>query len=234
MRWQRALWFFEPTGKLIWSYFEIMSGAFSIPFALLAKFADWPAWPAFAAIWTAAVSLSIRLSTLQKKQRPKLAVACSSDIEGCIKPAGGPSLVFRIQVRNLAVESIQGCQGRLRRIRQDEQVLWSADTAILSFAPGEHSDAASKTIYHDTPEYLDVVFVPEDPRSCPLRPGIQNLERRWPYSPAFESLFSGPGDYVFTIAFVAPSMATLEREYLFRWSGKAKTSSLKLLGSATD
>ncbi len=173
---------------------------------------------------------------LEKRLTPQPKVECDPSIEGCVKPSSNGA-VFRVKITNHGVSPVKGCQGRLVSIKHNGKVLWGGDPAILTFAPGEEQDSASKTLVHDTPEYLDVVFLNHEVEGPPygeretlmLRPGTKG--QRWSYSPRFKDMFSAYGDYILTIAFVSDSaaMMKLQDDFLLNWTGDVSSSTLTMM-----
>jgi len=168
---------------------------------------------------------------LQDAFKPKLDVACAAEIDGCKAGFGhaGHGRIFRVAVRNPGVEPIRECRAILVRIESNGKRLWNGDQINLAFQPSESSDSECKTLVNDLEYYLDVVGV-ETGSNTPwnFRPGTKG--HKWLSSPAFEQLFNaGEGDYVFTISFSAPSIATITKQFLLRWTGSFSSAEMHMI-----
>jgi hypothetical protein len=162
-----------------------------------------------------------------EKLRPKLKIACSRDIDGCVKPAlwpDGPVNFFRIMVEGDCVDAVNDCKGQLTSIKHDAEIKWSGDQALLTFAPGEDNDATSKTIRHKVAEYLDILAITY---TGVIRPGTRN--RGWPYIPPLGQIFEEIGEYIFTVKISGQSIPTVEAILKFDWTGDYETSALSLI-----
>jgi len=221
-----------------------ISGTLSVPFTCLALIVQGDPKTmfivlAFLSLLITCWRLAKTILDLENRFKSKLKIACSPEIDGCIKTANwgsGLNTVYRIVVESTGVEPIPNCQGQLRSITKEGEAKprWSGDTAILTFAPGENSDALAKTIHHNTPVHLDVVFIENLPRevyqsgpSTRLLPGTKT--RQWLFNPPFHQIFSEYGNYILGVKIIAPSFPTLDASLRFKWTGAHESSELHLI-----
>lgn len=206
-----------------------MSGVLSIPFGLAALFSEghprtYFALLAFAALLIASAGLVKRILELKERLRPKLKLHCETSIPGCVVPnscQGGVNLFYRLAVSSDCESILENCQGRLIEIRRalESVPIWSGDTAILTFAPGEKPDSESKTIHPHVTVHLDVLMVLLGPvgNFIGLFPGTR--DRQWRLVPPLADIFNAHGQYILTIEIVGDHMPTITRELEFTWRG---------------
>src|SRR5438552_5954551 len=81
----------------------------------------------------------------------RLRISCNPNIEGCVKETRFtreqlPTNFFRVRVEAVRAQYIKNCTATLTSIEKDGRRKWGGDSAKLTFAQGEASDAFSKTI----------------------------------------------------------------------------------------
>lgn len=173
-------------------------------------------------------ALNQKLVTLST---PRLEVGCSPDIDGCRKEnqfATGFNQAFRVAVKTLGIAPVTGCRGQLREIKRGTTTLWSGDTAILAFAPGENADSRNRTISHDETVYLDVLFLEYDQNWSFVRSLPATEHAKWNFKPKWDEIFADHGEYTLRIEIVTPSAPTLKADLKFTWTGD-KTSRMDLI-----
>jgi hypothetical protein len=127
-------------GIFLKNWGAVMSGALSVPFALLALFNVSGrllfAILAYAALGVMAISKTRETSNLREQMRPKLRMFC--DNEGCARNmtrTETPFVFFRVAVECVGVDQVSDCKGFLTRIEKDGAVRWAGDNVLLTFAP---------------------------------------------------------------------------------------------------
>jgi hypothetical protein len=165
-----------------------------------------------------------------KYPQPLFAIECGPDVPGSEKsarwangPEGMPVKFLRVVVHVAGKESVQNCTGYLTEIRKNHEKRWEGDNAKLTFAPGEDSDALSKTIHERMPEFLDVLIITSKNQ---IHPGTKG--RGWPYVPALHEIFSEPGDYFLSVSITGRGIATASPQLTFTWTQHWETSQLRL------
>jgi hypothetical protein len=161
---------------------------------------------------------------------PRLEAECSPDIDGCRKEnlhGAGFNQAFRVAVRATGIAPVTGCKGQLREIK-GPSTIWSSDTAILAFAPGENEDSRHRTIAHDETVYLDVFFLEYDSNWSFIRSVPATKDGRWNFKPRWQEIFAAYGEYTFKIEILAPPTPTLKLNLRFTWTGD-KTSRMDLI-----
>lgn len=92
-------------------------------------------------------------------------------VGGRLMPSGGENMhttkatYYRIKVEADNVDHVSSCQGRLVSIEKAGKLILEGEPITLPFAPSERSDAISKTIHKDAPEYLDFLAITDDAHS---------------------------------------------------------------------
>jgi len=216
--------------KFIWQWCDKTSGGISVILFIASKLMNPSSTAvdftitAFAALFICAIVQGVKLWRIDEERKPHLHLACGPEISGSVVPnqwQGGSNRFHRIAVTSGSKRPITGCPGRLIAIRGSPGTGdgWRGDTAVLTFAPGEHADAESKTIHPDVTVYLDVLmlfFGPAD-NYLGLYPGAR--DRQWRFKPSFAEIFRLAGEYLLTIQIVADDMPTLTRELKLTWRG---------------
>lgn len=209
-------WGYEQV-KPVASLWGLMSGALSVPFALLAAF-GWVGSRhlflilAYLSMWVLVVSMFRRNAALFDKMKPKLEITYDEDREckTILEPPRSPvPLVYlRLIISTKSIPEITGCQGHLVQIDHGGKKIWSGVNLLLSFAPAEDLDATNKTIRTGNTYHLDVAIVSENSE---VR--IENATRIWPaHFHSLKQIFSDTGDYFLTISVAgARTVPTIKR-----------------------
>jgi hypothetical protein len=224
-------------------WWSAMSGAISIPFALIALFSSGhQRWLfvalAFVSLWVFVAAVIKKNLALQEKIRPKLKISCGKNVFGSVTESivdladrGNipfPTLIrfYRMAVESDGVDAVHDCRALLTQISKNGVKRWGDDNVLLTFAPGEDADATCKTIYDKTTEFLDVLLISEWNK---IIPAVKN--RHWRFTPT-ERIFSEPGEYILTVVISAQGMATIKVLLTFNWTGVSETAELSLLGTS--
>ncbi len=207
-----------------------MSGGLSIPFAALAVFNVFSARKEF--VFLAFVALFVTIGRLTYKSVPRFRIStCSENERKSAKNYWGdshnPVIFYQVRVDLLGKGLIQNCCARLLEIQRGKDVRWEGQAVELTFSPGEASDALSKQLNDDVPEYVDVVILPRDDS---IYLGLKG--RQWTYQPTLQEIFRERGEYFITIAVRGSSSATEKALLRFVWD-KWDTSLLEVVTKGT-
>jgi len=183
----------------------------------------------------ALISLKSYRDECEEIWKPKINLACGSQIPGCkvIEENGVDfNQIFRVEVRSLGFNPVLHCQGTLLRIEKDGKELWSNSPSTLTFARADRSDSTCKTIDLTSPQYLEVVGVIKKENghrnfaNC-VRMAVNTHQRE--LSPSLHGQLSNPGKYLIEIAVSGHSTVPVKAELCFDWTGEYGTSSLTLI-----
>jgi len=177
-------------------------------------------------------NLEARINVLEDGNRPKIAIKCSPEIDGCKMPCGGNNQgsVFRVHVTNLGQEPVRECSAVLERIEFDRAKIWNGDHVKLAFQPSEDPDSECKTIACGLPYYLDVIFIERGGnRPWKFSPGTK--AHMWRTTPPFDDLFQmGKGVYTFVVTFCTAFRPSSTHRLELRWTGNLDSSEMSLVG----
>jgi hypothetical protein len=201
-----------------------ISGGLSVPFLVLGLTNAFAQSSLFICLaFLALLSLAGRLAF---RCIPKLDLACDPGIDGCGAIAHWPQTIlkfWRLAVKTDCLESVRNCKGFLTRIEKDGIKKWGGESAQLTFAPGEDSDALSKTVYFNILAFLDVLAVT---MRNEIFPGTKS--RVWPYAVDLQSIFADAGKYLLTVAVAGDGSATITATLEFNWTRDWQTCDLRL------
>jgi hypothetical protein len=217
-----------------------MSGAASIPFAAIALFSTgnqrlFFAALAFVALWVFVGSVALKNLELHDKLRPKIKIECGRDVVGChTNPTVLPIIggrgerlgqkvvrFFRAAVSSDFPGIITGCCGKIIAIERDGNLLWGGDTQVLTFAPGNATDALAKVI-HESHEFLDILLISNEGEISMATPGYF-----WRFEP-LNRIFSDVDDYILTIVIVGNGVGEVRARLRFHWTRNWTTSEISL------
>lgn len=110
--------------------------------------------------WSAWNTASCKAMALEEKQRPRLAMFFDAKNRKCIPGDDLYKRLFRIGVRSCGLDAVKSCRGIITKIEMEGQTVFDRDNIVLPFSPNEkEAESISKTISHDVPEFLDVLFI---------------------------------------------------------------------------
>jgi hypothetical protein len=216
----------------IWG--ALMSGAFSVPFAAAAIFADsrygsliWSAM-AYAALAFSAFLLWRRTVALEVRLRPKL--RCSFDERDalCKRPVttqSGPGQWYRIKVEATTDAPASRCSAVLLDIFRGDVPIVHGELPRLMFALS--TDPLDKTIYPQTPAVIDLMVITESNEAhlaLSTPDGMGSID--------MTKVFSEAGDYTIRIAVNSSDAGRAAGKLLFQWRKDCKTAKLTWQGDA--
>lgn len=130
---------------------------------------------------------------------------------------------YRVEVTTDEPQGVTDACARLLRVRHQGQETWSGTgEALLTFEPGEQSDAVAKRIVPRAVFNLDIVYI-----TSAGRINIAVFKRAWRHEPT-NIIFPRPGMYALDILVCATEMDPTEICVLFNWTGKWDSSELHI------
>jgi hypothetical protein len=214
--------------QIFGGWWTIMSGAISIPLGAIALFTHGSprlcfVILAFVGLWGVVIGIARKNYLLLERLKPKFQIACNKNILGCsLYTVGQTSRFFRLQVKGEGENEILGCVGHLTEIIKGGSLKFDHESWDLPFAPSNVPDALSKTIFPDTPCYLDVLRIDADNRVLIATPGGY-----FPKDTNGNYLFNDAGEYILKVSVSGRQVTTVETKLQFSWTGNYKTSSLE-------
>jgi len=185
--------------------------------------------------------LDLQDARIAELKTSKLSVSYDPASQACrtpstMAPAGGTAantfeaVFHRLVVRSACIGSVTGCSGRITCIRFGNEVVMDHETLMLTFAPGDKANAATRTnkeIVDKAPEKLDVLFITEHGQIVPCTPDFQ-----FPNAIKLDQLFARRGDYFFTIVVSGSGTASVEAVVKFTWNGDWKNAFLEVISTS--
>ncbi len=100
------------------------------------------------------------IEPLLERLKPKFKLSCGKDIPGCAVMNDKRTHIFlRMLVETDCVDGIKNCCGHLTKIEKNGVTVFDHESRQLPFAPSTDNDSVAKTIYHNTPYFLDVLVL---------------------------------------------------------------------------
>ncbi len=214
------------SGRFIASIFGgwwgLMSGALSIPFALAALIFHGHERIIFALL--AFFTLWICVLIMACKNYPKFKLFCHKGIQGCAVTNDDQTMkFFRVRVETSCMNGIEGCLGHLTMIVKNNVIVFDHESRELPFAPSNTDDSLAKTIFPDTPYYLDVLAI-----HCPTKTiyiatkgGCVSKDKNGNY------VFGGSGEYILHVNVTGKGVATASVKLKFDWRGDWATATME-------
>jgi hypothetical protein len=211
-----------------------MSGAFSVPFAILAALSDQKYGPliygslAYAALAFTSYLLWIRNQALAERLRPKLRVSFDERDRGCFhetRITNGPRIkLASIRIEAVGVGLIHDCGADLALFSRDggDNLLIQGLPLIIS--PAERPNHARKDVREGRPELVNVLCMAED-----------NSVRLWTdnfYMPNYLAPITEPGIYRLRITVFGSETVPSSIELAFDWTGNWQTAKISLWPAA--
>lgn len=169
---------------------------------------------------------------LDERVKPQLRCTFSKDITGCqiwtpmfaITPQGqrvpaGEAKYFRLCVETVGVSQVLDCQATLTRVSRDGVTLFERQSIGLHIANSDPSNPRSKNIRNQVPEYVDVFLITKTNKVVITTPGFEH-----PGAIYHETLFTGPGHYLFSVVVSSPSSPSIPIDIELRWTGSVETA----------
>ena len=168
---------------------------------------------------------------LEERLRPKLRCSFSMQSAGCVvwtrlfAGAAGQQVpvaearYFRIKVETDGVPQIAACGGTLVRLTRDGVVLFDQEPIGLHVAHADESNPRTKNVMDRIPEHIDVFMITRDNRIFIATPGFQH-----PASIHHETLFMGPGTYLFSVIVSSPDCSSVPIGIELNWTGSVDTA----------
>jgi hypothetical protein len=122
--------------------------------------------------------------------------------------------------------SVPDCKLLLTDVSKSGKVLWDKGTVQLTFDGHNPGDPLPKTLHHGVSYRIDVLAIVA--RTDELY--VCNDKRDWQHWPDLRRIFTEAGDYILTLKVVGDGAPTETAKLLFNWTGKHKTSFLRLAG----
>jgi hypothetical protein len=140
-------------------------------------------------------------------------------------PGTGASLgsvrirLFRIRVETPLPGGVKDCRANLLWLKRDNRLLFDHDALPLCIAPSNRPDPLTKDIRDKVPEHIDLFCVTEQNTVA-----IYPLNRSFPIAIHPDSLFTGPGEYLFHVVVSAHGVASSEIGVALKWTGDWQTA----------
>jgi hypothetical protein len=179
---------------------------------------------------------------IEELKKSKLSVSYDPSNLACrtpsvMAPNGGQSpntfkaIFHRLIVKANCVGSITGCCGRITLIRFGNEPIMDHETLVLTFAPGDKANEATRTskeIVDRANEKLDVIFITPEQLIVPCTPDFQ-LPVAVADSVMRKALFSRHGNYYFTIVVSGKETSSVEVVLKLNWQGDWEKAEMELI-----
>jgi len=159
-------------------------------------------------------SLNEKIGQYEASLSPKLRVWYDGNSQACrITHNQGSQIqeAYRICVETTGASPVDGCKGVLTEIKfeGDAKPIWGGNIYNLAFSPHDDDFSANKTVYQNTPETLDVLFLQfENSRLCNVKMGTKKHE--WPQHFTHpRDMFNREGNYFLKINIISKTPPTL-------------------------
>jgi len=186
------------------------------------------------------VALRGDISGLIAKQTPRFEFACGDDVPGSISRNNDlrfraernwmPELTFSVDffsvvVTNSGNDPITNCHAELLKLEKGGTPIWTRQST-LSFEPrGKEPEPVNKVdLLGHTSRNFALCSIRSDGAVM-----HSSLNQNWRNQQTFESLFDGPGEYVFTVQVAGLGSATATPVFALNWTGQKSKSTLRMM-----